>query len=304
MVDTVSKMNSEMVVAEPRSIATPETASSSVAAQARASIEARYAIALRFPRDLDDVRVRLIADCKRPGFAEIARYRKPISKGVEGFSIRFAEAALRAMRNVAPEMTTLYDDESKRIVRVSVTDLESNLTYSSDVVIDKVVERSQLRDGQVPLKVRTNSQGKTTYLVAATEDDLLNKQGALVSKAMRTHALRILPGDIQDECEAVILATLGNKAAADPRAEQKKLADAFASVGVKPSQLKDYLGHELEACAAEELVNLRALFQGLKDGETTWAEITKPVPATAPTIAPDIAAAVERARGVKRDPGQ
>ena len=38
-------------------------------AMVRAAVEARYALAIRQPRDLDAVRLRLIKDCKRPRFA-------------------------------------------------------------------------------------------------------------------------------------------------------------------------------------------------------------------------------------------
>ena len=44
-----------------------------------------------------------------------------------------------------------------------------------------------------------NSYGDTVYLVEATEDDLLTKQAAHVSKVIRTAALRLLPSDILEE---------------------------------------------------------------------------------------------------------
>ena len=36
------------------------------ASQARAEVEARYVMALRMPRDINDVRVRLLRTCERP----------------------------------------------------------------------------------------------------------------------------------------------------------------------------------------------------------------------------------------------
>lgn len=250
-----------------------ETASTAVAAQAKAAVESRYVMAMRQPRDLDDVRVRLLKECKRPGFAEAAWYRKPVGAGVEGFSIRFAEAALRCLTNVMPEVTTVYDDQEKRIVRVSVTDLEANVTYTRDVTVGKTVERSRVKDGQDVIGSRQNSQGKTTYIVAATEDDLLNKEGSLVSKAMRNLALRLVPGDILDECEALIQSTRRNQAAGDPDAERKKIADSFAGIGVMPADLKAYLGQELASISPAQLAELRSLYTAIKTGETTWRDV-------------------------------
>ena len=249
-----------------------ETASTAVAAQAAAQVQARYVMALKRPRDLDTVRHLLLKECKRPGFAEVARYRKPIGQGIEGPSIRFAEAAIRCMTNILPETVTTYDDVSKRILRVSVTDLETNVTYSKDITIDKTVERNSLRSGQTALRTRVNSYGKNVFIVRAEDDDMLNKENALVSKALRTCALRLLPGDIMDEAMDLVIATLRDKAAKDPDSERKKMIDAFGSLGVTPAMLKDYVGRELTTLSPSEIVDLRSLYQTIKDGEATWTE--------------------------------
>lgn len=249
-----------------------ETASSAVAAQARAAVQSRYVMALQRPRDWDTVRVRLLKECRRPGFAEAAIYHKPIGEGVEGPSIRFAEAALRCMGNALPEVTTVYDDDAKRILRVSVTELESNLTYSKDVTIQKTVERRKLVGDQVPLSSRYNSRGQQIYIVPATDDDILNKENALVSKALRTLALRVLPGDILDECMELVRATRAAKIKEDPDAARRKLIDAFVSIGVQPEMLREYLGHEVRVEPAE-LDKLRAIYAAIKDGELSWTEV-------------------------------
>lgn len=251
-----------------------ETASTAIAAQARAQIEARYIVAMKNPRDMETVRVKLLKECARPGFADVARYSKPVGRDkIEGPSIRFAEAALRCMGNAVPESTVIWDDDEKRIVRVSVTDIESNLTYSTDVVVAKTVERSRLSDGQQALGSRTNSRGSIVYLVRATEDDLLNKQNAQISKALRTNGLRLLPGDILEECMDRVLETQKNRDAKDPDAARRKLLDAFAKLDVLPNQLAEYLGHDISQMVPAELSELRAVYQALADGETTWAAL-------------------------------
>lgn len=254
------------------STALAETASSSLAAQVTATVQARYIMALKNPRDWDDVRVGLLAACKRPKFAETARYLKPVGKGVQGWSVRFAEECVRTIGNVAPETITIYDDREKRIVRQSVTDLERNVTYSLDVTIDKTVERSRLRDGQTPIATRTNSSGYKVFIVEATEDDLLNKQNALVSKALRSNALRLMPSDILEECLEQVYATQEQEDAKDPGAARKRLVDAFVAIGVKPSDLKTYLGHDIASSSPAELVELRAVYAAIRDGESNWAD--------------------------------
>ena len=251
-----------------------ETAASAVAAQATAAIQARYVMALKRPRDWDGERVTLLKDCRRPGFAAVARYAKPVGGSkVVGPSIRFAESAIRSMGNLLPEVSTIFDDDEKRIVRVGLTDLESNVSYGKDVTIAKTVERSFLKDGQKALKTRINSSGKPVHVVAATDDDLLNKENALVSKALRGHALRLLPGDILDDAMAQVDLTLKDEHAKDPDAARKAIVDAFSAISVQPSDLKDYLGCDLAQASPADIVELRRVFSAIRDGETSWRDV-------------------------------
>jgi hypothetical protein len=251
-----------------------ETASVALAAQARAQIEARYIVAMRNPRDWDNVRLKMLKECSRPGFAQVARYSKPVGGSrVEGPSIRFVEAAIRCMGNIVPESVVIWDDEERRTVRVSVTDIESNVTYSTDVVIAKTVERSTLQKGQQALSSRTNSNGKITYTVRAIDEDMLNKQNAQVSKALRTQGQRLIPGDILAECMDRVMEVQRNSDAQDPDAARKKLLDAFGRLNIMPSQLAEYLGHDTSQIVPAELSELRAIFAAISEGETTWSGV-------------------------------
>ncbi len=268
MTDALVPSNRELAVA-------PETASTAVAAQAKAMVESRYVMAMRAPRNMDQVRQDLLRECRRPAFAhnKSAWYVKPIGNGVEGLGIRFVEVALRCMRNVLIESTMVYDDAEKEIHRVSVTDLESNVTYPMDVRVSRTVERSKPASDGSYVSVRTNSLGKQTYLVPAQEDDLLNKRAALISKAVRTLGLRIIPGDLQDEAEAIIKQIRLDREAQDPAAARKSIVDAFGEIGVPAADLTAYLGHAIDQCSPPELMQLRGLFSAIRDGEATWATV-------------------------------
>lgn len=254
-----------------------DTAAAAVAAQAKALVEARYVVAIRRPRDMDAVRAKILRECQRPSFAAVARYVKPIgqdkSKWPTGPSVRFAEAAIRAMGNVTVDAVTTHDDSERRIVHVCVTDLEANVPYSLDVPVMKTIERRRTKDGDHVLGQRTNSRGEPVFIIAATDDDILNKQAALISKAIRTLALRLVPGDIIDEAMDQIVVTQRTADAADPDAAKRRLFDAFGVLGISPEQLKAYLGAGGDALSPKELTDLRALYAALRDGETTWREV-------------------------------
>lgn len=262
-----------LTLTPPRQMAVVETAASAMAQQAAAIIQARYIMAERHPRDIDEVREKLLKECRRPSFCEVAIYNKPIGKGIEGPSIRFAEAAIRCMTNLVIETVSLYDDEQKRIVQVSVTDVEANVPYSQSVTVVKTVERNSKKADDVVLGQRTNSYGKPVYILQANDDEILNKQNALISKAIRTLGLRLVPGDIIDECMDLVKKTLAKKDSEDPDAAKRKLFDSFAALGVSVANIKLWLGHEGSTLTPKELADLRGLYTALRDGETTWREI-------------------------------
>lgn len=253
-----------------------ETASTAVAAQAKASIEARYTMAMHRPRNWMEVAVKLNDACRRPGVAEEAEYK--LSRGgkeIVGPSIRFAEEALRAAGNILSEVTVVFDDDEKRIVRITMTDLESNWSIPRDIVLNKTVERRDVKSGQKVLSSRTNSENKVVYTVQATEDDLLFKQNALVSKVMRTDGLRLIPTDIKDDALAIAAETRRTRDAKDPAGAAKKIAAKFFALGVSVTQLEDFLGKPLTALVETEIEALRLMYGALSEGEATWAEFVE-----------------------------
>ena len=266
--ETLQKPATQMTIAE--------TSSTAAAAHAKAMVEARYVMAINRPRNWDQVRADVLAECKRPAFAhnKSAWYVKPIGKdGIEGLGIRFVEVALRCMTNIYPDQSMIFEDEQKEIHRLMITDLESNLTYSMDVKVSKTVERQKPSDDGSFISVRKNTYGRNVYTVPANDDDLLNKRQALISKALRTLGMRLIPGDIQDEAEAIIKKVRLDAAAKDPSAERKKIVDAFAEIGVKAKDLTNYLGHDLDGCSPAEIVTLRGIYGAIKDGEATWKTV-------------------------------
>lgn len=253
-----------------------ETAASAIAARERAATEARYIMAERHKRDIESFRVAILRECDRPGFAEVARYKKPIGGSViEGPSIRFAEAALRCFGNVYAEQSIVFEDDMQRIVRVSVTDLERNISYPTEVVVKKTVERKQKREGMEVLGERKNTKGDTVYLIRATEDDIQNKQNALISKALRNNGLRLIPGDVIEECMNRVLQTQRTEDKKDPDAAKRRVIDAFAALGIVPTELSVFLGHSLDKIQPAELVELRAAYSAIKDGEAYWGDLLR-----------------------------
>ncbi len=254
-------------------VAQGEVGVAAATARAVEEVRALFVVAASRPRDMDVVRQKLLRECKRPGFAESATYTLPFGEEkASGPTIRFAEAALAAMGNCHVESTVIYDDLEKRMIRVRVMDLESCVPYVREVVVDKTVERRFLRKGQTPLSVRVNASGKKVYTVKASEPDLLAKVGREESKALRTLAMRLLPGWLRDEALATLEHTIANKAAEDPDAFRRKLVDAFQAVGIDVAAIKG-AGYDLGRATPAELAELRSIYQALRDGDLVWEDV-------------------------------
>lgn len=273
----------EVIVREPQpnTITTiPVTADQMgvIEARIRSEYQVRTALALGRPRDMDEVRQRILRDCKRPGFAAVAEYSLPRGgKSIAGPSVRFADAALSALGNIASETNVVREDDQERCCEVVVSDLERNTTLRQAFMVSKVAERRNLppnvRNEDI-LGTRMNAEGQTLYIVKIGENDILMKQNSAEARIRRNLILRLLPGDIKDEALDLCRETRQKADAADPDTARKRLIDSFAGIGVKVTDLKAFVGHDLDQCTPAEIDDLRKLFAGLRNGDTTWAEIT------------------------------
>jgi hypothetical protein len=267
-------MTEALTTTQPTIMTAGEVATSAEAAQAVAIVQSRYVMARSRARNLEQVRVSLLEECRRPGFAESAMYHLPIGKdGVEGPSIRFAEAAFRCMGNIWQHAMVTYDDADKRILSVMVTDLENNVTFEDSITITKTVERRHLKKNQEPKGTRLNSYGDTLYIVEASEGELRAKQGAEVSKSTRTLGLRHLPGDIREGAIAVVKETVQKDVTDNPQDALRRLIDGFAAIGVEPEHLVTFLRHSIKQTTPTEIVKLRGIYSAMKEGLTTWNEV-------------------------------
>ena len=274
----MAENNTSLMVApegdEPRREASLETQSAASAAGARAEVEAAYTIALARPRNMDTVRLKLLDACKRTKFAKRALYSKPVGgRDIEGLSIRAAEEVIRHMGNFRISNAVTFENDEERKVRVTVTDLEVNSSYTQEITVRKTVERSSSK-GRDVVSTRTNTKDEPVFIVKATDDEVMTKESAMVSKVLRNAALRLTPSDILEEIIDQVKATLREKDVQDPKAQMKALLDAFHENGVSPEDIEGHLGHTIDKITPAELQTLRQMYTAIADGQTTWAAYT------------------------------
>ena len=250
-----------------------ETSSTAAAETAKALVQARYIMALKRPRNQDVSAQRIKQACQRPRFAQEVEYAKPIGNGtIQGPSIRFADEAIKLWGNVDIRTMTTYEDDMVRKVQIEVTDLETNVSKSQEVMVNKTIERRNPTAGREVVGKRKNKQGAWVYQIKATDDEILIKENATIAKARRNLELQLIPQDIIDEAVEIARGIRGKRDAEDPKAAKKKLLDAFGSVGVMPDELEAFLGHSLEQISNQELDSLRAVYTSIQQGESSWKD--------------------------------
>jgi hypothetical protein len=261
-----------------------ELATASVAEMARAQVEARYTMALHRPRDVEAARARMLTDARRLSFAQSAEYELPrAGKKIRGASVRFVEAAMRSFGNMATNSAVVYDDADRRVIRVTVCDLETNTVQEADVVVNKTMERQRLANGQEALSERENSYGKTVYTVRAEEPaDVAMLTNNAVSKMVRTLGLRLLPSDVVEDVLAVCRQTVAGSSTESPKEAARKMIDAFSGIGVKPEMIAGYIGQPLDTISPAQHAQLRHIYAAIRDGETTWSEVAAEPPEPQP----------------------
>ena len=262
-----------------------ETAVGASAAQVRAEIESAYAIARAFPRQWTRVRQLIFDDCKRPLFADEAMYHLPRRKWnketrqyeeiiITGISIRYAESAMRALGNLRIASKILFENAEQRILEVVVTDLESNNQLPGQAVIEKTQERKKLNRGQERdvIRTRVGSDGEVLFVIPVAENDLRAKQNAAASIMIRNAVIRLLPADLIEESERLIVKTSIDSVAKDPK-KIDELVAGFDRLGVKKPDIELWLKKPVAKMTPEEWARLRGIGTAIKDGEESWENV-------------------------------
>jgi hypothetical protein len=259
------------------------------AAKAKAKVETAYKAAYAAPpRNVDLFWQIMTKNCAHPRFADIALYHRPVGREKDpatgqwrdafatNFSIRFIETAIQAWRFIDVDSDVTSENDDKVVIRVSVTDLQNVVTFSSEGTVEKTVERKEVKEGRVLRGSRQNAKGDTVYLVEATKDEMRLALGSERSKLIRDNAQKLLPRYVLDECREIIEATVTNESAKDPDSAKKKILNRFGSIGIDVPMLKEYMGGQpFESLTPDGITALIALYNGLKEGSFTWPEVMR-----------------------------
>ena len=222
--------------------------------RAMAEVQGAIVLAKRFPRNQIEAMDRIAVACQRPGLAEQALYS--YARGgteITGPSIRLAEAIAQNWQNLQFGIRELEQRNGESTVEAFAWDVENNTRH---VKTFQVKHERYTKKGSYRLE-----DPRDIYEMTAN-------QGA---RRLRAAILAIIPGDVVESAVAQCEATLKAKADTSPEA-LKKLVDAFGRFGVTKDQIEKRIQRRLDTITPAQLVNLRKIYNSLKDGMSAVAD--------------------------------
>lgn len=238
---------------------------------ARAMIESRLTIAQKFPRDVETAFGDLMRSCDRKAFADKVEYsfkrgRKLdetsgqwVDNYVTGPTVDLAREAARCWGHIDYGFEIVNDDREWRHIKAYAHDLQTNTRVTCDDSFRKLVQRK-------------NKEVKNTEWVTPNERDLRELTNRYAALAVRNCILQLLPKDLIDDARGKAKATLRNDVTENIETHRKKIIMAFGELGISAKSLQEYLGHPLSEATADEIVELRAVWKSIHDGNSNWAE--------------------------------
>ncbi len=212
-----------------------------------AEVQGRMSIAKRFPRNEFQACQAIIDACKRPQLASECLYAYPRGgQMITGPSIRLAEVMAQRWGNIDFGVRVLSATSMESIVETYAWDLESNVRKSTTFVVEhRVMTKKGWRDLSDPR-------------------DVYEHVANYAARRMRGCILQVIPRDVQDTAVEQVKATLAN--GGQSRAESlRAIVAAFDRFGVTVTDIERRYDRKLSQLADPEVVELRAIYQTLKD---------------------------------------
>jgi len=230
--------------------------------RAMAEVQSAIVLAKKFPRNQIECTDRILVSCQRPGLAEQALYT--YARGgteITGPSIRLAEAIAQNWSNLQFGIKELEQRNGESTVEAFAWDVETNVRQ---VKIFQVKHERYTRKGKYQLE-----DPRDIYETVAN-------QGA---RRLRACILGIIPGDVIDAAVGQCEQTLKAKADTSPEA-LKKLVEAFSLFKITKEQIEKRIQRRLDTITPAQLIQLRKIYNSLKDGMSSTADWFDVVPVT------------------------
>ena len=235
----------------------PQTAgamvqASEAVAKAMIAMQAAKACPRNEVKALDKAKMQ----CMRPSMAKIAMYSYPRGgTQVEGPSSTLINMIAACWGNLTSGYTIVERGPDYTKINAWATDLESNTTKNREETIKHY---------------RAKGSGNNKRMELLTDErDIREYVASWAVRAERACIEKIVPRDVVEECMAQCNETMSSDIEnTDPKKIQA-LINAFAEYKVTVPMLEQKIGRHLDAIMPAQVIMLRKIYTGLKDGYAT-----------------------------------
>jgi hypothetical protein len=220
--------------------------------RAMQQVQAAVFMAKLYPRDINQAATRIMAACQRYSLAERAFYSYPRGgEKVTGATVRLAEVLAQNYGNLDFGVVELERLEGRSIAQSYCWDIETNVRQAKTFEVAHAID---LKGG----KKKTLNDQRDIY-------ELVANYGA---RRLRSCIFGIIPIDIREDAEKVCRATLAKGNGETMEQRIRKILFGFKSLGVNQEMIEARLGHKIDLTTGEELVDLVAIFNGIKEKQS------------------------------------
>lgn len=229
----------------------------------KAENDALAAMAARRPRDEEKVLERAVRELElAPEYAEEAFYVRPVGKdhnGVPKYAEDVSYAGACGLQRIwgnsssSARMVEKTDNEAR--VEGVFVDFESGARYSREQVISRFYRKKGSRD--------MDRMDDERFAMAI---------GATGSKVMRNVILAGMPNYVKRaffDAAKRIVAQQDGKKGGDIKGRIAKMIASFKTLGASDEMLSKFIGKSVWEASPDDLVQLRGVFNAIKDGEAT-----------------------------------
>ena len=219
-----------------------------------AEVQARMAIAKRFPRDTVRAMDAIKNSCARKGLAEKAVY--VYARGgqdVSGPSIRLAEAMAQQWGNLDYGVFERESTPEGSLVEAFCWDMETNVRVSKVFTVPHV---RHTRNGSKHL---------------TDPRDVYENMANNAARRLRACILGVIPGDVTEAAVEWCNATLKASCDVGPEA-QKRMLETFKKIGVTKEQIEAKIQRRVDAIQPAQMIMLRNIYAAIADGMAAAAD--------------------------------
>jgi len=219
--------------------------------RAIAEIQAGAIMALHNPRNPQVAVDRILNECQRPSLAEVAIYSFPRGgQNVTGPSIRLAEVIKRNWGHIRSGWRCLERTKGRSLIQAYAYDIQNNVGE------DRTFEVRHIRDTRQGPKPLTD------------ERDIYELEANQAARRVRACILALIDGDVIEAALDQCTRTLEAKADTTPEGI-KRMMEAFKPFKVNQKMIEARIGRNLSSITAAQMVGLKNILNGLKDGMST-----------------------------------